>query len=66
LPPARRPLAHDDPPTREFSMRSERVMTMTFDVLRFVGLLAFRDAMPAPLFWISLVVAGFGLFAPVG
>jgi hypothetical protein len=39
-------------------------MTMTFDVLRFVGLLAFRNAMPSPLFWISLVVAGLGLFAP--
>jgi hypothetical protein len=41
-------------------------MTMTFDVLKFVGLPAFRRAMPAPLFWISLVVAGPGWFAPVG
>ena len=37
---------------------------MTFDVLKFVGLLAFRRAVPAPLFWISLVVAGPGLFVP--
>jgi hypothetical protein len=49
-------------PAHEFPMRSEQVMTMTFDALMLFGLFAFKRAMPAPLFWIALV-AGVGLFA---
>jgi hypothetical protein len=37
-----------------FPMRTEQVMTVTFDLLMFVGLLTFRRAMPAPLLWIAL------------
>ena len=46
----------------EYPMRSEQVMTMTFDFLMVVGLFAYRRAMPQPLFWIALV-SGIGLFA---
>jgi len=49
-------------PAHEFPLRPEQVMTMTFDFLMLVGLLAFKRQMPQPLFWIALV-AGIGLFA---
>ena len=49
-------------PAHEYPMRAEQVLTMTFDFLMLVGLFGLRRAMPAPLFWTSLV-AGFGLFA---
>ena len=49
-------------PAHEFPLRTEQVLTMTFDFLMVVGLFAYRRAMPAPLFWVALV-AGIGLFA---
>lgn len=49
-------------PAREFPMRTEQVMTMTFDLLMIMGLFGLRRSMPAPLFWIALA-AGIGLFA---
>ena len=47
---------------QEYPLRTEQVMTMTFDVLMVVGLFAFRRVIPSPLFWIALF-AGIGLFA---
>jgi hypothetical protein len=49
-------------PAHEFPMRTEQVMTMTFDFLMLVGLFALKASTPKPLFWIALV-AGIGLFA---
>jgi hypothetical protein len=49
-------------PAHEFPMRTEQIMTMTFDALMFAGLFAFKRPMPQPLFWIALV-AGLGLLA---
>jgi hypothetical protein len=49
-------------PAHEFPLRTEQLLTMTFDLLMVVGLFVYRRAMPAPLFWIALV-AGIGLFA---
>ncbi len=49
-------------PAREFPLRTEQVLTMTFDLLMVVGLFGYRRAMPTPLFWFALV-AGIGLFA---
>jgi hypothetical protein len=49
-------------PAHEFPMRTEQVITMTFDFLMLVGLFALKASMPKPLFWIALV-AGIGLFA---
>ena len=49
-------------PAHEFPMRTEQVMTMTFDFFMLVGLFALRAPMPKPLFWIALI-AGIGLFA---
>ncbi len=49
-------------PAHEFPLRTEQVLTMTFDLLMVVGLFFYRRAMPAPLFWIALA-AGIGLFA---
>ena len=49
-------------PAHEFPLRSEQVLTMTFDFLMVVGLFGFRRVIPAPLFWIALL-AGIGLFA---
>jgi hypothetical protein len=46
----------------EFPLRTEQVLTMTFDFLMTAGLFGYRRAMPAPLFWAALV-AGIGLFA---
>ena len=49
-------------PAHEFPLRTEQVMTMTFDFFTTIGLFAFKRAMPQPLFWAALV-AGIGLFA---
>lgn len=49
-------------PAHEYPLRTEQVMTMTFDFLMLVGLLAFRRVISAPLFWGALI-AGIGLFA---
>lgn len=49
-------------PAHEYAMRTEQMMTMTFDFLMVVGLFGFRRVIPAPLFWIALL-AGIGLFA---
>ena len=49
-------------PAREFPMRSEQIMTISFDVLMLIGLIGLKRTVPAPLFWIALV-AGIGLFA---
>ena len=49
-------------PAHEYPMRTEQVMTMTFDALMLAGLIGLKGAMPKPLFWIALV-AGIGLFA---
>jgi hypothetical protein len=49
-------------PAHEFPMRTEQVMTMTFDALMLAGLIGLGSATPKPLFWIALV-AGIGLFA---
>ena len=43
-------------------MRTEQVLTMTFDGFMLVGLCGLKASMPKPLFWIALV-AGIGLFA---
>jgi cyanate permease len=49
-------------PAHEYPMRTEQVLTMTFDAMMLAGLIGLRQAMPKPLFWIALV-AGIGLFA---
>jgi hypothetical protein len=49
-------------PAHEYPMRTEQVMTMTFDALMVAGLMGLKGVMPKPLFWIALV-AGVGLFA---
>ncbi len=49
-------------PAHEFPMRTEQVLTMTFDFFMVVGLFPLKASMPRPLFWIALV-AGIGLFA---
>jgi hypothetical protein len=49
-------------PAHEYPMRTEQVMTMTFDFLMLAGLIGLRVSMPKPLFWIALI-AGVGLFA---
>lgn len=49
-------------PAHEYPMRTEQVMTMTFDALMLAGLIGLRAAMPKPLFWCALA-AGIGLFA---
>lgn len=49
-------------PAHEYPLRTEQVMTMTFDFFMLIGLFAFKRAMPQPLFWIALA-AGIGLFA---
>ncbi|MGO8912563.1 MAG: hypothetical protein ACLQDM_25000 [Bradyrhizobium sp.] len=49
-------------PAHEYPLRTEQVMTMTFDFLMLIGLFTFKRAMPQPLFWTALV-AGIGLFA---
>lgn len=49
-------------PAHEFPLRTEQVLTMTFDFLMLVGLFGLKHSMPQPLFWIALV-AGVGLFA---
>lgn len=48
-------------PAHEYPVRAEQMLTMTLDALMVVGLLGFRRAIPAPLFWIALL-AGIGLF----
>ncbi len=47
-------------PAHEYPMRTEQVMTMTFDGFMLIGLIGLRPAIPKPLFWIALV-AGIGL-----
>jgi cyanate permease len=49
-------------PAHEYPLRTEQVLTMTFDLGMIIGLFGFRRVIPAPLFWIALV-AGIGLFA---
>jgi hypothetical protein len=49
-------------PAHEYPLRTEQVLTMTFDLLMIVGLFGFRRVIPAPLFWIAFL-AGIGLFA---
>jgi hypothetical protein len=49
-------------PAHEFPLRTEQVLTMTFDGFMLVGLCGLKASMPKPLFWIALV-AGIGLFA---
>ena len=49
-------------PAHEYAMRSEQVMTMTFNALMLAGLFGLKRSMPQPLFWIALV-AGLGVFA---
>src|SRR5258708_32776833 len=49
-------------PAHEYAMRSEQVMTMTFNALMLAGLFGLKRSMPQPLFWIALV-AGLGQFA---
>lgn len=49
-------------PAHEFPLRTEQVLTMTFDFGMVAGLFAFRRVIPSPLFWIALI-AGIGLFA---
>src|SRR5450756_1196289 len=49
-------------PAHEFPMRSEQVMTMTFDFFMVAGLFGLKASMPKLLFWIALF-AGIGLFA---
>jgi hypothetical protein len=49
-------------PAYAFPLRTEQVMTMTFDLLMIVGLFGLKKSMPVPLFWIALA-AGVGLFA---
>lgn len=49
-------------PAHEYPLRTEQVLTMTFDLGMIIGLFGFRRVIPAPLFWIALV-AGMGLFA---
>ncbi len=46
----------------EYPMRSEQVMTISFDVLGLIGLYGMRAHGPKPLFWIALA-AGLGLLA---
>jgi hypothetical protein len=46
----------------EYPMRTEQVMTIAFDFLLVVGLIAMRARLAKPLFWIALF-AGLGLFA---
>jgi len=48
-------------PAHEYPMRTEQVMTMTFDFLMVAGLFGLTASIPKPLFWIALV-AGLGLF----
>jgi hypothetical protein len=49
-------------PAHEFSMRTEQVMQIAFDILAVVGLIALRAQIPKALFWIALIV-GLALFA---
>jgi hypothetical protein len=49
-------------PAHEFPLRTEQVMTMTFDALMLAGLIGLSAAMPKLLFRCALV-AGIGLFA---
>src|SRR5258708_2479959 len=42
-------------PAHEYAMRSEQVMTMTFNALMLAGLFGLKRSMPQPLFWIALV-----------
>lgn len=49
-------------PAHEFPLRTEQVLTVTFDCFMLVGLIALKDAMPKPLFWVALL-AGIGLLA---
>lgn len=48
-------------PAHEYPMRSEQVMTMTFDGLMLAGLFGLKASIPKLLFW-TAVVAGVGLF----
>lgn len=50
-------------PAHELPLRTEQMLTMTFDCFVLVGLIALKDAMPKPLFWGALLAAT-GLFAP--
>jgi len=49
-------------PAHEYPMRTEQVLTMTFDAMMLAGLIGLRQAMPKLMFSIALV-AGIGLFA---
>lgn len=49
-------------PAHEYPMRTEQVLTMTFDCFMLLGVVGLRESMPKPLFWTGLV-AGLGLFA---
>src|SRR5258708_35162572 len=42
-------------PAHEYAMRSEQVMTMTFNALMLAGPFGLKRSMPQPLFWIALV-----------
>jgi hypothetical protein len=46
----------------EYPMRSEQVMTIAFDFALLAYLIARKDRLARPLFWVALV-AGLGLFA---
>ncbi len=49
-------------PAHEFPLRTGQVPTMTFDCFMLAGLIALKDAMPKPSFWVALL-AGIGLFS---
>lgn len=49
-------------PAHEYPMRTEQMLTITFDLFMIIGLFCFRRVLWAPLFWIALL-AGIGLFA---